>query len=120
MGRRVVALVALAALLTGAGRAGAGQRATCAPVGPLPPPPVSRPHYALRIDVARGLHVVTGRLQVTFTPRIATDRLVLRLWANGVPYARAGARLTVSRVREGGRALPVTRPNPTTLVVSRQ
>jgi peptidase M1-like protein len=77
------------------------------------------PHYVLRLTVERGLRVVTGSLMVAFTPGTPTDRLVFRLWPNGGPYARAGARLTVARVRERGRALPVTRPNPTTLSVSR-
>jgi hypothetical protein len=119
MGRRAVALVVLAVLLSGAAGAGAGRRAACSPVAPLSPPPAVRPHYLLRLAVARGLRVVTGSLQVAFTPQTPTDRLVFRLWPNGGPYARAGARLTVTRVREGGGGLPVTQPNPTTLVLSR-
>ena len=46
-----------------------------------------------------------------------TDRLVFRLWPNGPRYAKAGARLSVSRVRERSRALRVSYPDPTTLVV---
>ena len=49
-----------------------------------------------------------------------TDRLVFRLWPNGPRYAKAGARLSVSRVREGAQTLHVAQPNPTTLVVSRR
>jgi hypothetical protein len=119
VGRRAVVLVVIAVLLPGAGSATAGRHATCQPAGPLLPPPASRPHYVLRLAVARGLRVVTGSLQVTFTPQTATDRVVFRLWPNGSVYARAGAKLTVARVRESGRTLPATQPNPTTLSVLR-
>jgi hypothetical protein len=119
MGRPAVALVVLAVSPLGTGSAEAAQRAACPPVGSLPPPPASRPHYVLRLDVARRLRVVTGSMQVSFTPQVATDRLVFRLWPNGGPYARAGARLTVARVRGAGGALPVTYSSPTTLIVGR-
>jgi hypothetical protein len=58
---------------------------------------------------------------VAFTAPSAqgTDRLVFRLWPNGPRYAQAGAKLSVSQVREGNRPLPVSQPNPTTLVVGR-
>jgi hypothetical protein len=48
-----------------------------------------------------------------------TDRLVFRLWPNGPRYAQTGAQLSVSAVRERGRMLPASSPNPTTLVVAR-
>ena len=58
---------------------------------------------------------------MTFTvpPGDGVDRLVFRLWPNGPRYASVGAHLSVSRVREGGRALPFSYPDPTTLVVVR-
>jgi hypothetical protein len=58
---------------------------------------------------------------VTFTApsEQGTGRLVLRLWPNGQRYAETGAHLSVSAVREGGRTLPVSSPNPTTLVIAR-
>jgi hypothetical protein len=64
---------------------------------------------------------VTGALTVTFTAPSGrgTDRLVFRLWPNGPRYAKTGARLSVSAVRETRRMLPVSYPDPTTLVVSR-
>ncbi|TML62123.1 MAG: M1 family metallopeptidase, partial [Actinobacteria bacterium] len=73
------------------------------------------------MQVLPGLQTVRGALTVTFTAPTGqgTDRLVLRLWPNAVRYARAGAHLYVSRVREGNRLLPVSYPNPTTLVVTR-
>jgi hypothetical protein len=87
----------------------------------LPSPPTPRPHYVLTLHVLPGLRTVKGALSVTFTAPTerGTDRLVLRLWPNGVRYARTGAHLSVSAVREGHRVLPVSHPNPTTLVVAR-
>ena len=58
-------------------------------------------------------------MSVAFAPEVATDRLVFRLWPNSHYYARRGALPTVGPVNEGGRALPTSRPDPTTLVVRR-
>jgi hypothetical protein len=109
MGRRVVALAVLAVLLPGAGSAGTPSRVDCAAAGPVAPPPASRPHYALRVHVAKSLRLVTGSLTVRFAPLAATGRIVFRLWPNAPRYARSGARLTVARVREAGRVLPTLR-----------
>ena len=125
LGRHFVGLVILfALLLPGAtvrtAEARFGQE-PCGVVSSLPPPPTPRPRYALSVRVRPGLRTVTGALTVTFTApsEHGTDRLVFRLWPNGPRYARAGAHLSVSRVREGGRMLRVSSPNPTTLVIAR-
>jgi peptidase M1-like protein len=119
-----VGLGVLAGLLFGATASGAGLRPAqvCGVTGSLPSPPTPRPHYALRVRVSPGLRVVTGALTVTFQAPSdrPTDRLVFRLWPNGPRYAKTGARLSVSRVREGSRMLPRSYPNPTTLTVSRR
>lgn len=67
------------------------------------------------------LRVATGAVTVRFTAPAghALDRLVFRLWPNGPRTAKAGAHLSVTRVREHGRALATTSPDPTTLVVDR-
>jgi len=93
---------------------------SCGVTGALPAAPESRPHYALVVRVHRGLKLVTGTLTVTFRAPLdhGTDRLVFRLWPNGPRYATVGARLAVSRVRAGEGA-SVSRPDPTTLVVSK-
>ena len=67
--------------------------------------------------VVRPFRVVTGTLRVTFTPNRPTDQLVFRLWPNGPPQLRAGSRLDVGAVRTDRGTLPVSRPDPTTLVV---
>jgi hypothetical protein len=92
----------------------------CSVSGSLPAPPAGRPHYALVVRIHRGLKLVTGTLTVTFRAPLdhGTDRLVFRLWPNGPRYARVGAHLTVSGVHAGA-ATSVTRPDPTTLVVSK-
>jgi hypothetical protein len=98
----------------------AGQPATAvcpavpARVGPDP----ERPRYRLRLDVQPAGNVVTGDLTVRFTPDVATDRLVFRLWPNGSKLQAAGARLDVGPVSlDGAAAKPGGIPNPTTLVV---
>jgi len=122
-GTQLVSSGVVAALLLGAPASGAEARqsSSCDVPGALPSPPTPRPHYALSVRVRSSLRAVTGSLTVTFTapPDHGTDRLVFRLWPNGSRYASAGARLSVSRVREGRRALPVADPDPTTLVVAR-
>jgi len=61
-----------------------------------------------------------GTLTVSFTPTVATDRLVFRLWPNSPFYAKRGSGLTVARVRSAGHLVPTTHPDPTTLVVARR
>jgi len=123
--RHIVALAIVVALLlpgvtANTAEAPFGQQ-LCGVTSSIPPPSAPRPHYVLGVHVLRGLRTIEGTLVVTFTApaKRGTDRLVLRLWPNGARYARAGAHLSVSRVREGTRPLPVSHPNPTTLVISR-
>ena len=118
----VAVLVVL--LLPGATARTAGARAIeqpCGVAGSLSPPPASRPHYVLSVHVLPGLRTAEGRLAVSFTAPAeqGTDRLVFRLWPNAPRYARPGAHLSVSRVREGQRRLSVSYPNPTTLAIAR-
>ena len=119
--RRLVAFSLALALIPGAAAAHAAEEPSCRIDSTLPAAPVRRPHYSLRINVSRGLRLVTGSLTVTFTApdNAGTDRMVFRLWPNGPLYAKAGARLSISRIREGSASLAVSAPNPTTRVVSR-
>src|SRR5437867_3212080 len=123
--RRLVVLGILAALLIpGATERSAQARPAqqqCDVAGSLPSPPTPRPHYALSVRVRPGLRTVTGALTVTFTEpsEQGTDRLVFRLWPNGPRYAKTGAQLSVSAVREGDRLMPLSYPDPTTLVIAR-
>lgn len=91
----------------------------CATGTAIAAPPDQRPRYSMRIHVARGLTAAEGKLSVTFTPDVATDRVVFRLWPNSPFYARRGARLTVSDVTSVGRAVSTVMPDPTTLVIRR-
>src|SRR5438034_8434677 len=124
--RRLVVLGILAGLLipgaTGMSAEARSAQQLCGVAGSLlPSPPTPRPHYAFSVRVRPGLRTVTGALTVTFTApsEQGTDRLVFRLWPNGPRYAKTGAHLSVSAVREGGRMLPLSYPNPTTLVIAR-
>src|SRR4051794_10419428 len=81
------------------------------PPAVVPEPPANRPAYALVVHVHRDPFGADGTESVTFRPAVATDRIVLRLWANGPAYARTGARLTVRAVTSEGRRVPTSRPN---------
>ena len=60
---------------------------------------------------------MSGDVSVRFTPDLATDRLVFRLWPNGPRIAGAGGQLTTGDVTVDGRSTPANLENPTTLVV---
>ena len=81
-----------------------------------PAPDPSRPRYSLDVRIRPGGRVL-GRLRVAFTPDIATDRLVFRLWPNGGSLAREGTRLAVGAVSLGGHPSRSHLSDPTTLVV---
>lgn len=83
----------------------------------LPAPPADRPAYDLRVEVGRSLTSVSGSLTVTLRPRVATKRLVFRLWPNSAPYSSRGSRLTVGTVSAAGVKADARQPDPTTLVV---
>lgn len=91
---------------------------TCPPAPAATRPDPDRPTYLMDLDVRPDEGVVEGRLTVRFTPDIATDRLVFRLWPNGPRAAEAGARLEAGPVFLGSSApAPTEQPDPTTLVV---
>src|SRR5689334_4504955 len=93
--------------------------APCPPAS-VPAPPAQRPAYSLVVHVHRDLRGADGTETVAFRPAVATDRVVLRLWANGPAYARDGASLTVRDLTAGGRRVPTSRPGATLLVVRRR
>ena len=106
--------VAPAAASTAAGPAPApGCPVVHARLGPDP----SRPRYTLTVDVDVSTHTASGTDEVRFTPDVATDRLVLRLWPNGPVPAGHGGRLTAGPVTVDGSVRPSSLTNPTTLVV---
>ena len=72
-----------AAPSTRAGGEGSSVTDARCPLGPLPAPAANRPSYQLRIDLQPERRLVTGAERVRFTPDLATDRLVFRLWPNG-------------------------------------
>ena len=87
------------------------------PVRATPDP--NRPRYRLRVDVRPDERTVQGDLAVVFTPDVATDRLVFRLWPNGPRLSRAGAQLDTDAVTVDGAAVTAERETPTMLVVGR-
>jgi hypothetical protein len=82
-------------------------------------PDPARPAYTLGIDVRPDQGTVDGRERVVFTPDLDTDRLVLRLWPNGLAGAPTAAvvPLVVGLVTVGGRPATATLDNATTMSV---
>ncbi len=90
------------------------------PTAAYPAPDPNRPRYAMELRIEPATARVLGRLQVSFTPDIATDRLVFRLWPNGGSLAQGGTHLSVGAVAVDGHRRPAHLANPTTLVVPGQ
>ena len=85
---------------------------SCPAVPERTTPRGDRPSYDLDVDVRLAEGIVVGSQTVRFTPDLATDRLVFRLWANAPRITRAGGRIEVAL--DGA-----SQPNPTTLVLPR-
>src|SRR5262245_61455884 len=77
------------------GRAAEG---ACPAVPARARPDAARPRYEMDVRVDLAGNTVSGTQIVTFTPDLAIDRLVFRLWANAPRTARAGAVLHVDGV----------------------
>jgi hypothetical protein len=127
--RRLLAGIALTAI--GAVVAGCGFGSTAphtadlpsprpcqTPAYPTPDPDRSR--YSIDVRLEPTSYRVLGRLKVAFTPDIATDRLVFRLWPNGGSLVREGTHLSVGAVSVDGHPRSSHLSDPTTLVVPGQ
>jgi len=90
---------------------------TCPPEQPRAEPRADRPKYTLGVDVRPQENAVQGTVTVRFTPDLATDRLVFRLWPNGPREAGAGNHLDAGPVTVDGHEAPAHLADPTTLVV---
>jgi Peptidase family M1 domain len=82
-----------------------------------PRPWAQRPRYRMRVAVRPDEKVVVGLTRLRFTPDLATDRLVFRLWPNAPGLASRGADLSVDDVRRAGGVVETRSPDPTTLEV---
>ncbi len=60
---------------------------------------------------------VSGRTDVDFTPDLATNRVVIRLWPNGGLRDATAPVATLTNPTIGGLAVATTRVNPTTMVL---
>jgi hypothetical protein len=65
----------------------------------------------MAIDPAAG--TITGSITVTFTPDLATNELVFRLWANAPVVASSGAHIDMGPLSDG---LVTEQPDPTTVI----
>jgi hypothetical protein len=116
----IVAALVLAALAGGCdllpgGGGDAGAAPGACPTPPLRAPDPERPRYRVSVRIAPGGSVVTGRTTVRFVPDRATDRIVFRLWPNGLGGDAAGVHLDAGPVTAAGEALPLRRPDATIL-----
>lgn len=87
----------------------------------LPPrrePDAARPRYRIDASVDLAANEVRGSVAVAFTPDLSTDRIVLRMWANGPRLAGSGARGELPVVTLDGRHDPTARPDATTWVIT--
>jgi len=94
-----------------------GTAPPCPPTPPRTEPRAHRSQYTLGIDVRPDENAVQGTLTVRFTPDLATDRLVFRLWPNGPREAGKGAHLDTGPVTVDGKPAPAHLDDATTLVV---
>ena len=89
----------------------------CPTVPPRAQPRADRTIYHLTVNVDAAHNTVTGTVDAKFTPDLATDRLVFRLWPNGPVLSGAGAHLQAGQVVVDGTPAASQLANPTTLVV---
>lgn len=80
-------------------------------------PPSDRPRYVIDAVLDLATNEVRGTTRASFTPDLDTDRIVLRMWANGPRLAQAGGRGELPVVTLDGRHDPTSRPDPTTWVI---
>ena len=85
---------------------------SCPAVPERTTPRSDRPSYKLDVDVRLAEGIVVGSQSVRFTPDVATDRMVFRLWANSPRITGAGGGIEVAL--DGAE-----QPDPTTLVLPR-
>jgi hypothetical protein len=73
--------------------------------GAYPSPWPDRPRYTADLTVDPPGRALSGTLDVTFTPDAPTNRVVFRLWMNGVLAGRSGGRLTITGATVDGTAV---------------
>ena len=94
---------------------GSGSANDCRRPDRYPRPWPQRPRYRMRVAVRPDRDVVDGVTRVRFTPDLATNELVFRLWPNAPALASRGADLSVGAVRASDGVLETRSPDPTTL-----
>lgn len=77
----------------------------------------ARPSYTIAATLDLGANTVTGSVTVAFTPDLATDRLVFRLWPNGPTPAKYGGQIATGQAIVSERHVPSRLDGATTLVL---
>src|SRR5262249_43063043 len=70
-----------------------------------------RSRYTLTVTIDPDASRATGTMSVRFTPDLATDRVVLRLWPNSPTLAAAGAHLDLGQITIDGHPVTTSQPN---------
>ncbi len=94
--------------------------AGCPDPGPLAAPDPHRPHYEASVSVDPPSSTVSGSMVVTFTPDLAVNEMIFRLWANAPVPAGSGAHIAVDQVTAGSNGAPLatSMSDPTTVHVA--
>jgi len=91
---------------------------TCPPARPRAEPDPRRPAYEVSVTIDAAARTATGTSSVRFTPDIAVDRLVLRLWPNSPTARSAGGSMRLDRTEVDRRPLTAAQPDPTTALLA--
>ena len=94
-----------------------GAPGTCPAVPPRAAPSPTRPVYDVNVTIDAAARTATGTSSVRFTPDLAVDRLVLRLWPNSPQARSAGGAMQLQRVEVDRRVVTPSQPDPTTAVL---
>lgn len=86
-------------------------------MGPLAPPDPHRPEYTASLSIDPVAGTANGRVHITFTPDLAIDQVLVRLWPNGPRQSSNGVKLKLVRsMLDGEPAIPVPDTDPTIAV----
>jgi hypothetical protein len=89
----------------------------CPVVPPRAAPAPSRPVYEVSVTIDAAARTASGTSSVRFTPDVAVDRLVLRLWPNSPQARSAGGSMQLHRIEVDRRVVAPSQPDPTTVVL---
>lgn len=103
--------------VTGLPATPAATTGACPPLPLRAAPDPRRPVYEVAVTIDGAARTATGTSSVRFTPDMAVDRLVLRLWPNSVRARSAGGSMVLQRVDVDRRLVTASQPDPSTAIL---